>query len=124
MSWALLGSAPAGGEALSSAADSPTGMFMLIGIVLAVLAVATAVLVFQKMWIYLWATGGAAILAIGYGFLTLSSKLGEAKQAAGLAGDLGKLISDAIQPGWGWAVLLVGAALILGAAFLKQQETR
>jgi hypothetical protein len=108
-------------DAMAKSADSPTQMFTMLGVVLAILGVASAVLVFMKIWPGLWASGGVALLAVAYGFFTLSSKISEAVKSAG---SQGALVSSAVQPGYGWAVLLVGAGLVLGAAFMKQRSPR
>ncbi len=118
--YSLLGGGP-GAELMAKSADSPTGMFVVLGVLFAALAVATAFLVLRKMWQPLFASGGIALVVVAYGFFTLTSKIGEAVKAAGA---YGKQVSDMIQPGWGWAALLVGAGLILAAAVMKQQESR
>lgn len=118
--YSLLGGGPFMDQ-MNQSADSPTSSFMMIGIILALLAVGTAVLVFMKIWPGLWATGGAALVVIGYGFFTLNSKISEAVKAAG---ESAAAVSSAIQPGWGWAVLLVGALLVLAAAFMSMQKAR
>lgn len=118
--YSLLAGGP-GAETLAKSADSPTSMFMMLGIVLAIAGVASVALVVMKIWTGLWASGGVALLAVAYGFLTLTGKISDLVKSAGAQGSL---VSAAIQPGWGWGVLFVGAALVLAAAFLSQQKAR
>jgi hypothetical protein len=118
--YSLLGGGPFMDQ-INASKDSLMQSFMTLGIILAVLAVATAVLVLLRIWVGLWATGGVALATVGYGFFSLTSKLSDAVKAAGTSGSA---VSSAFQPGWGWAVLFVGAAMVLGAALLSQGDRR
>ena len=118
--YSLLGGGPFMDQ-INASNDSLMQSFMTLGVILAVLAVATAVLVFMKIWPGLWATGGVALVTVGYGFFSLTSKIGDAVKAAGGSGSA---VSNAFRPGWGWAVLFVGALTVLADAFLSQQHAR
>ena len=114
--YSLLGGGPFMAQ-MNASNGSPTTAFVFLGAIIALLAVATAVLVFMKIWPALWATGGLALIVIGYGFFSLTTKIGDAVKAAGSSGSA---IASAIQPGWGWAVLLIGVLLVLATAFFAR----
>jgi hypothetical protein len=118
--YSLLGGGPFMDQ-MNASKDSPMAGFTILGLALAVLAVATAALIVLRIWQGLWVTGGLALAATGFGFFSVTSKIAAAVRNAGANGSA---VSSVIQPGWGWAVMFVGAALVFGAALLSHRSVR
>ena len=92
------------------------------GIVILGLALITAIMVVLERYTVLWYTGLGSLLAIGYTFFEFQRRINDvrAEMAAELSGNpfagLAEIALDSVQLQWGWAVLLIGAILILVAA--------
>lgn len=98
------------------------------GVMLLALALISALLVAVKRYRGLLATGGASAAMLAYSFLALTQRLAEAQASleSSLAGNpfagLAQAAMQSVQIQWGWAVLVLGALLILGAGVLKGQS--
>jgi hypothetical protein len=96
------------------------------GIILVGLAAISALLVFLRRHRALLATGGLSVAMLGYSFYTLSQGLAaaQASMEADLAGNpfagLAEAAMQSVQIQWGWAVLALGALLLLAAGLMKQ----
>jgi len=97
------------------------GAFVLI------LAVISLVLALTKRYRWLWATGLLSLALMAYTFVTVQTRLSEAqaKMKSELEGNPFAGIADvamqSVQLQWGWAVLVVGAALIIAAAAVREE---
>jgi len=92
------------------------------GAIMLVLAIVSYVLIRFRYIKGLWATGLASFGVIIVSFIRLQRRLHEIRSDvdSSLAGTplsgLGDFASKSIQVQWGWAVLIIGAALIVLAA--------
>lgn len=97
------------------------------GTAVAVLAVISFFLVVAKRYTILWLTGLASLVVILTNLVSILSKISDAKQRMGsdLADnpfkDLADIATQSIQLQWGWAVLIVGAGMLIACAALKDE---
>ncbi len=83
----------------------------IAGIVMLVLAVASAVIISIKKYKLLYVTGFLSLLLMVFSFLTLQSTLSFV--TSGLKNSvLGNLLASSIQLQWGWIILLIGSIVI------------
>jgi hypothetical protein len=95
------------------------------GVIVLVLAIMSLGLVLLKWYRELWITSLGAAAVLAFTFFTLQSKLNQmATQLEtdlkdnpfrGLAG----LAMQSVQLQWGWAVLVIGVGLLIGAAAMR-----
>ena len=78
-----------------------------------------------KVYRYLWFTGLCSLAVMGFTFFNFLSRMAEMEaelrselESNPFAG-LGELALQSVQLQWGWAVLVVGAGVILAAAAIK-----
>lgn len=96
------------------------GVFMLA------MAACTVALVLTRKFHLVWATGGLSLGMLAFTFFRLQSSIGQMKDKMDrdLQGNPFRGLADAafatVQMQWGWAVLAIGAALILACAAMKK----
>ena len=96
------------------------------GVIVLIFALISIGLVFAKKYGGLWVTGFGALAVMLFTFVNFQIRLSEMKDemAMKLAGNPFRGIADAamqsIQLQWGWAVLIVGACLLIAAAATKE----
>ena len=95
------------------------------GAILVGLAFVSVLLVIVKRYRGLLATGVLSLLLLAYSFWALTQHLAQAKTSmnASLAGNpfagLAQAAIQSVQIQWGWAVLVVGAVLLLAAGVMR-----
>ena len=95
------------------------------GIILLGMAGVSLLATFGKVYRYLWFTGLCSLAVMGFTFYNFLSRMAEmeASLRSELEGNpfagLGELALQSVQLQWGWAVLVVGAGVILAAAAIK-----
>jgi hypothetical protein len=95
------------------------------GMIILVLAAASAILAFTKLFRFLWLTGGASLGLLVITVIRFQSKLGDLRKEmksdlhdnpfAGLA----DMAIDAVQIQWGIAILILGGVLLIAAAAIR-----
>ncbi len=97
------------------------------GTIVLVLAGISLILVLAKKYNGLWFTGLGSLGIMLFTFINFQTKMSQAKadMEAQLAGNpfrgLADMAMQAVQLQWGWAVLIVGAALVIAAAAMKEE---
>jgi hypothetical protein len=95
-------------------------------IILWALAVISGLLVYKKMYQPLWATGLLSLGWVAFRFIYFQTNMNSALGGAGSenAADTPgmELTGNLVSMGWGWVVLVAGAALIIAAAAVKEPE--
>jgi len=97
------------------------------GTAVLVLAVLSFFLVVAKKYTALWLTGLASLVVILTSLVSVLSKISDAKQRMGSDlsdnpfKDLANIATQSIQLQWGWAVLIVGAGMLIACAALKDE---
>ncbi len=97
------------------------------GTIIIGLAIISAVLALIRRYIGLWLTGAASLGLLTFTYLNLQAHLSGAQESMGveLADNpfkgFGDIILQSIQIQWGWALLIIGALLLVGAAALKSE---
>jgi len=102
------------------------------GTIVLILAVISLVLVLAKKYKGLWFTGIGSLGIMLFTFINFQSKMSQAKadMESELAGNpfrgLADVAMQSVQLQWGWALLIVGAALVIASAAMKDetQENR
>lgn len=95
------------------------------GIIVLVLAAASLVLALTKNYAGLWLTGVGSFGVMLFTYVNFESKMSRMESDVGshLAGTplhgLVDIAAQSVRLQWGWAVLIVGAGLIVAAAALK-----
>lgn len=91
-------------------------------------AVVSVVLVFAKLFKGLWITGLGTIAILAFTFINFQMKIADMKSEmeSKLAGNpfrgLADLAIQSVQLQWGWAVLIVGAVLLIASAAAKDES--
>ena len=88
------------------------GLFILL------LAVVSLILVVLKKYKGLWFTGFGSLAIMAYTFINLQIWISESQRE--LAGNLFAGLAT-VQLQWGWAVLTIGAVLIIASAAIKEE---
>ncbi len=97
------------------------------GTIVLVLGLASVVAVLARRYGALWLTGGASLVVMAITFVNFQSRLSRARtdMESQLAGNPFRGIADAamqaVQLQWGWAVLVLGAILVLASAGMKDE---
>lgn len=98
------------------------------GIVILVLAIISVVFIFLKKYKVLW---GTSLISLGLLLFTLINihvniSNAKAKMESELAGNpfrgLADMAMQSFQIQWGWAVLIIGCALLIACIFIKEQQ--
>lgn len=98
------------------------------GVIIIILAALSLILILAESYRVLWGTGIFALAILGYTYINIQSRLNDATASMKreLAGNpfagLATSAIESIQIQWGWAVLVVGAILILVSAFVYQKK--
>jgi len=96
------------------------------GTIVLILAVASLVLVLTKNYKWLWFTGIGSLGVLLFTFINFQLKMSEVKtdMESQLAGNPFRGFADvamqSVQLQWGWALLIVGAALVIASAALRE----
>lgn len=96
------------------------------GIIVLVLAATSFVLTLTNHYKGLWLTGVGSLGVMLFTFINFQSKMSQinAEMGGQLAGNpfrgLADVVVQSVQLQWGWAFLIVGAALLIAAASLKE----
>lgn len=96
------------------------------GTFLIILAVISFILVLTKKYRALWATGLFSFAILAFTFINFQMKISDMKadMNSELAGNpfrgLAEIAMHSVQLQWGWAVLIVGATLVIVCAAIKE----
>lgn len=100
------------------------------GIIVLVLVAISGILAMARKYQGLWFTGLASLALMGFTFTNLQTRLGQARaemhkelQGNPFAG-LGEAALAGVQLQWGWAILLIGASLVVSAAIVAEVAAR
>ncbi len=99
-------------------------------VIVLVLALISLVLVLIKWYRWLWLTGPLSLGVMLYTFINFQVRMAEAtaKMEQELANNPFRGIADiamqSVQIQWGWAVLVVGAALLIAAAAVREPASQ
>jgi hypothetical protein len=95
------------------------------GVIIIVLAIISLVLALTKKYGGLWLTGLASLALMTFTFINFQVRMSDAKaqMESQLSGNpfrgLADVAMQSIQIQWGWAVMIVGASLLIAAAAIK-----
>ena len=93
------------------------------GVIVLVLALISLILVLVKKFKGLGATGLASLIVMGFTFYFFQKKLSQMETE--LEGNpFSGLAMQSIQLQWGWAILVVGAGLLIASAVLNEIESK
>jgi hypothetical protein len=96
------------------------------GTIILVLAVVSLILVLSKKFKGLWFTGLGSMAVMAFTFINFQMRMSDVKAQmnANLAGNpfrgLADMAMQSVQFQWGWALLIVGAALVISSAAIKE----
>jgi hypothetical protein len=91
------------------------------GVLVLACATAAALLALTRKYPLLLVPGGAALLVVAVSYLALRSELNAAGDDIPFA-EIRRTALGAVQLQWGWAVLILGALLVIGAALLARKQ--
>lgn len=97
------------------------------GVIILVLALVSIALVLVKKYSGLWITGGASLAVMMFTFVNFQVRISGMKDEmeSKLAGNPFRGFADvamqSIQIQWGWAVLVIGAVLLIAAAAISRR---
>ena len=97
------------------------------GTIILVLAVISLILVLTKKYNGLWFTSIGSIGVMLFTFINFQSKISQVKadMDSELADNpfrgLAEMAMQSVQLQWGWALLVVGAALVIASAAIKEE---
>jgi hypothetical protein len=97
------------------------------GMLILILAVVSLMLVLTKKYKGLWFTGVGSLAVMAFTFINFQMKISEMKSQmeSELAGNpfrgLADMVMQSVQLQWGWALLIVGAGLVIAGAALKDE---
>ncbi len=98
------------------------------GTLILILAVVSLVLVLTKKYKGLWVTGLGSLAVMAFTFINFQMKISDMKSQmeSELAGNpfrgLADMAMQSVQLQWGWALLIVGAGLVIASAALKDES--
>ncbi len=90
------------------------------GVIVLILAVVSFVLVILKVYQWLWLTILGSLGDALFAFLNVQRRISQAKLHS--ADNPVRVAIESVQLQWGWAVLVVGAGLLIAAAVLDLKE--
>jgi hypothetical protein len=96
------------------------------GTIILVLAIISFIVVLLKMFKVLWFTGLGSIVIMFFTFVNIQTNLANTKikMETELAGNpfrgLADMAMQSVQIQWGWALLIVGAVLVIASAAIKE----
>jgi hypothetical protein len=97
------------------------------GVLIIILAAISLILTLSKKYKGLWFTGFGSLGIMVFTFINFQMRMSSARTdlQRELVGNpfagLGELALEFVQLQWGWAVLIVGAALIIATAAIKER---
>ena len=97
------------------------------GTIVLLLAVVSLILVLAKKYRGLWFTGLGSMAVMAFTFINFQMKMSDTKtqMESELAGNpfrgLADMAMQSVQLQWGWAFLIVGAALVIASAAIKEE---
>jgi len=97
------------------------------GTIVLVLAVVSLVLVMAKKYRGLWFTGLSSLTVMAFSFINFQMKMSEisAQMETELVGNpfrgLGDVAMQSVQLQWGWALLVVGAGLLIASTAIRNE---
>ena len=98
------------------------------GTLILILAAVSLVLVLTKKYKGLWFTGVGSLTVMAFTFINFQMKISEMKSQmeSELAGNpfrgLADMAMQSVQLQWGWALLIVGAGLVIAGAAMKDES--
>ena len=98
------------------------------GTLILILAVVSFVLVLTKKYKGLWFTGVGSLAVMAFTFINFQMKMSDMKSQmeSKLAGNpfrgLVDMAMQSVQLQWGWALLIVGAGLVIASAVMKDES--
>lgn len=98
------------------------------GTIVLILALISLVLALIKKYEGLWFTGIGSLGIILFTFVNLLSKISQAKEGMESESvdspffDLADIVMQSIQLQWGWPLLIIGCALIIASAAIKDKD--
>ena len=99
------------------------------GVIILVIAIFSVVLTLTKRYIFLFITGGGSLAILAFLFISfyyhMSQMQSQMKRVLGNNpfAPSGETMVNAVQVEWGWAILIIGATLLIAAAWLKPTES-
>lgn len=98
------------------------------GTLILILALVSLVLVLTKKYKGLWFTGVGSLAVMAFTFINFQMKMSDMKtqMESELAGNpfrgLADMAMQSVQLQWGWALLIVGAGLVIASAAMKDES--
>ncbi|MEO6484686.1 MAG: hypothetical protein ABIO54_04175 [Pyrinomonadaceae bacterium] len=99
------------------------------GVIILLIAILSGFLSLGKRYRFLLYTGGGSLIILALTFIFFQVRMSQAqaemKKSMGnnpFAG-LGDAMMNSVQISWGWAVLILGAVLLIAAALIKREES-
>jgi hypothetical protein len=95
------------------------------GVIIIILAVISLILTLSGKYKGLWFTGLCSLGVLAFTFVSFQVRMSEARSQMELELEgnpfrgLADMAMESIQLQWGWALLIVGAALVISAAAIK-----
>lgn len=99
------------------------------GVIILVLAAFSVFLTLNKRYKFLLFTGGVSLAILAFTFITFQVRMSQMQSQMKESmkdnpfGGLGEAMLSTVQIQWGWAILIVGAALLIVAALLKEMAS-
>jgi len=99
------------------------------GTLILILAVVSVVLVLAKQLRGLWFTGLGSLAVMAFTFVNFQIKISDMKRQmeSELAGNPFRSLADiavqSVQLQWGWALLIVGAGLVIAGAAMQDERS-
>ena len=96
------------------------------GVIILVLAAISVFLTLTKRYKFLLFTGGGSLAILAFTFINFQVRMTQVQSEMKESmkdnpfGGLGEAMLNTVQIQWGWAVLIIGAALLIAAALLKE----
>jgi hypothetical protein len=97
------------------------------GTIIIILAAVSLILVLSKKYKGLWFTGFGSLAVLVFTFINFQTRMSRARFELQLEladnpfASLEELALQSVQLQWGWAVLIVGAALLIAAVAIKEE---
>ncbi len=97
------------------------------GTIVLILSVISLLLVLARKYKVLWITGGGSLIVMAITFINFQSKISDAKNKMGADisdnpfRGIADLAMQSVQLQWGWAVMIVGVALLITCAAMREE---
>lgn len=98
------------------------------GTIVLILAVVSLILILLKKFKGLWFTGLGSMAILAFTFINFQVKMSDVKSQMEieLTGNPFREIADmamqSVQLQWGWALLIIGASLVIASAAIKEKS--